>query len=1056
MKKKRKLLPIFMASLMAMSINIGPVKANDTPIITNPSFEQEINQNENQLYKAERTKERAYDGEWSIKIGAVKPTDESKVPLWRYTQGKGSVNAIIHNVKPNTTYKLTTHYWNETGVKMSTGLLDIEGKHTSSPWQLGSSIKTVQAGTPSTSWQTHEHTITTGPRTNEIYAFAYTEWTGNEKGSGLFYVDGFEIEEVETKNIEEKTSINYNADLTKFPETIPAIQNFEENGNEVFKLNTSNQVFSTDDFSIAKTQYLAESMVKKGIITDFTIKTVTDVSQAEGITLIKDAIDFNLPATVTNSKIDAYQIDIDQNKAVIHSDYIEGIQNGSMTLLQAFTQKKSLPAGSVEDYSDQVVRGLQVDSGRRYYSIQWLKDQIEQMAYYKQNILQLRLKDNEGIRYDSKLAANFIDRKGGFWTQEEVDELVNYAAKFNIEVIPEIDFPGHAEQEANFHSEWCIPNSTKALDFSKDEVREYMIAVYKEAADFFHAKTIHIGGDEYFQSGYTNEGKEILAKWAQDVTSNPAATDRDAIKLFFNEAGSELIDLGLKVLVWNDNIFDLGGIVPLDKRLVVDFWAGTMYGSIKASDTANAGYNIMSSSSSNYHDLWPQQNQSKLDRPLPKRTFEEFTRYHYSRASYHYGHDEVLTENLDKSLGQVFPIWDDAHGYVPEYILSRTLFPRYAGFALKTWGANHRQVMDYAQFERLMYALGSPRNDLFTQSKINYNSADLELVISNIETALAAKTTDNPAIQENIETLTANLNDIKANTVNYQKDSFYTDTINKIIYDYENIDFVVIKKNHLNIAIDEALKITEQELSSVVPAVVTEFKEALQHAQDVNNTSLATQIEVDQAFDRLSEVMQKLSFKKGDKSDLASLVEKISKLDANDYLKASWDTMIPILDNAKNVINNENALEPEVQETYEKLVRAFLQLRLKPNKDLLNELIQKAEALNSENFTNDSWSLFTVALTDAKNVAGNEVATVLEIETAYDSLQSAINNLVKVTPITPDQPTPQPDVNKPNTNNGKENGVKTGDDTNLILLATLLGGASLCLITLSKKKKIMK
>lgn len=1054
MKKKRKLLPIFMASLMAMSINIGPVKANDTPIITNPSFEQEINKNEVQLYKAIRTNEKAYDGNYSIKVGNPKPIDESEVPIWRYNYGKGSVNVIFHNVEPNTTYKITTHYWNETGVKMSTGVLDIEGKHTTSPWQLASNIKTNSK--VSSEWQTNEHTITTGPRTNEIYGFAYMEWTGNDLGSGVFYIDDFKIEKVKNQETEVTPSINYNTNISDFPDTVPAIQNFQKDGNEVFKLNTSNQAFSTDDFSKAKTQYLAESMVKKGIITDFTIKTITDVSQAEGITLIKDAIDFNLPATVTNSKVDAYQIDIDQNKAVIHSDYIEGIQNGSMTLLQAFTQRKSLPAGVVQDYSDQVIRGLQVDSGRRYYSIQWLKDQIEQMAYYKQNILQLRLKDNEGIRYDSKIGAEFVDRKGGFWTQEEVDDLISHAAKFNIEVIPEIDFPGHAEQEANFHSGWCIPNSTKALDFSKQEVRDYMISIYKEAADFFHAKTIHIGGDEYFQSGYTNEGKEILAKWAQDETNNPAATDRDAIKLFFNEAGSELIDLGLKVLVWNDNIFDLGGIVPLDKRLVVDFWAGTMYGSIKASDTANAGYNIMSSSSSNYHDLWPQQNQSKLDRPLPKRTFEEFTRYHYSRASYHYGHDEVLTENLDKSLGQVFPIWDDAHGYVPEYILSRTLFPRYAGFALKTWGANHRQGMDYAQFERLMYALGSPRNDLFTQSKINYNSADLELVISNIETALAAKTTDNPAIQENIETLTANLNDIKANTVNYQKDSFYTDTINKIIYDYENIDFVVIKKNHLNIAIDEALKITEQELSSVVPAVVTEFKEALQHAQDVNNTSLATQIEVDQAFDRLSEVMQKLSFKKGDKSDLASLVEKISKLDANDYLKASWDTMIPILDNAKNVINNENALEPEVQETYEKLVRAFLQLRLKPNKDLLNELIQKAEALNSENFTNDSWSLFTVALTDAKNVASNEVATAPEIETAYESLQTAMNNLVKVTPITPDQPTPQPDVNKPNTNNGKENGVKTGDDTNLILLATLLGGASLCLFTLSKKKKIMK
>ncbi len=432
------------------------------------------------------------------------------------------------------------------------------------------------------------------------------EWTGNDLGSGVFYIDDFKIEKVENKTVEEKASINYDADFSEFPETVPAVQNFEKNGNEIYKLNTAKQVFSTDEFSKAKTQYLADSMVKKGLIKDYTIKTVTDASQGEGIVLVKQPITFELPAAVTTSKIDAYQIDIDQDKTVIHSDYIQGIQNGAMTILQAFVQRKSLPAGSVQDYSDQVVRGLQVDSGRRYYSIQWLKDQIEQMAYYKQNILQLRLKDNEGIRYDSKIAADFVDRKGGFWTQEEVDELVSYAAKFNIEVIPEIDFPGHAEQEANFHSGWCIPGSTKALDFSKQEVREYMISVYKEAADFFHAKTIHIGGDEYFQSGYTTAGKTVLQEWARQVTGNEAATDHDAIKLFFNEAGDELIKQNLKVLVWNDNIFDLGGIVPLDSRLIVDFWAGGMYGSIKASTTANAGYTIMSSSSSNYHDLWPQ------------------------------------------------------------------------------------------------------------------------------------------------------------------------------------------------------------------------------------------------------------------------------------------------------------------------------------------------------------------------------------------------------------------------------------------------------------------
>ena len=124
-------------------------------------------------------------------------------------------------------------------------------------------------------------------------------------------------------------------------ETVPAVQNFEKNGNEIYKLNTAKQVFSTDEFSKAKTQYLADSMVKKGLIKDYTIKTVTDASQGEGIVLVKQPITFELPAAVTTSKIDAYQIDINQDKTVIHSDYIQGIQNGAMTICRPSLKEKA-------------------------------------------------------------------------------------------------------------------------------------------------------------------------------------------------------------------------------------------------------------------------------------------------------------------------------------------------------------------------------------------------------------------------------------------------------------------------------------------------------------------------------------------------------------------------------------------------------------------------------------------------------------------------------------------------------------------------------------------
>lgn len=90
-----------------------------------------------------RTSEKSYDGKYSIKVGNYKPENEHEVPIWSYNYGKGSVNVVIDNVKPNTTYEVTTHYFNDTGVKMSTGVLDVDGSYSADyPWKLASNIKT--------------------------------------------------------------------------------------------------------------------------------------------------------------------------------------------------------------------------------------------------------------------------------------------------------------------------------------------------------------------------------------------------------------------------------------------------------------------------------------------------------------------------------------------------------------------------------------------------------------------------------------------------------------------------------------------------------------------------------------------------------------------------------------------------------------------------------------------------------------------------------------------------------------------------------------------------
>lgn len=259
-------------------------------------------------------------------------------------------------------------------------------------------------------------------------------------------------------------------------------------------------------------------------------------------------------------------------------------------------------------------------------------------------------------------------------------------------------------------------------------------------------------------------------------------------------------------------------------------------------------------------------------------------------------------------------------------------------------------------------------------------------------------------------------------------------------------------KKELSAALEMAKQVTPEQLDKVVPAVVTEFKAALENAQIIFDKKDANELEINKAFERLSNVMQMLEFYKGDKTQLSALVEKIEKLNKNDYLSATWKNLESVLTTAKDVLNNPDALEIEVSETHDQLVRTFLQLRLKPNKDLLSELINKAENTDQTKYTAVSLLSLKSALVEAKAVLDNNEATQDEVTAVEILLKTALDNLV-VKEITLDDPNAQtpPDA-KPG--NGAITATKTGDDSMMLTfaLAGLLALAG-SVIVLKKKEE---
>ena len=255
---------------------------------------------------------------------------------------------------------------------------------------------------------------------------------------------------------------------------------------------------------------------------------------------------------------------------------------------------------------------------------------------------------------------------------------------------------------------------------------------------------------------------------------------------------------------------------------------------------------------------------------------------------------------------------------------------------------------------------------------------------------------------------------------------------------YAEVLALLVPNNTNKTALEIAIEMAESaSLENVVPAVVEEFNAALENAQTVYANARATQEEIDDAFTRLASVMHMLEFFKGNKELLQKQVDQINVLESNKYIESTWNAMLPVLAKANEVLGNENAIQEEVDKVYSELVRAFVNLRLKPNKDLLQDLINKANGLNRANYTSASLKAVDTEVEKANVVLNNPEATKEEVEAAVSELTKALAGL-EANPV---------ETVKPGDTTVS---VKTGDTTNMMYS---LGGLAVASIIFYENKK---
>ena len=321
-----------------------------------------------------------------------------------------------------------------------------------------------------------------------------------------------------------------------------------------------------------------------------------------------NGIELNLCDSSIVTGNEAYRIEIDKKGIRLSASTETGIFYGLQTLLQLLnnSDNKTLPALTINDSPRFPYRGLHLDVSRHFFDKEFVKKQLNAMAYFKMNRLHWHLTDGAGWRIEIKkyprltsFAAwrpfdklndwwvegrTFCEQDdpravGGYYTQDDIREVVAYAAERHITIIPEIEMPGHSEEVLATYPELsCSGKPYVNADFciGTEKTFEFLENVLLEVIDLFPSEYIHIGGDEASKSSW-----KTCPRCQKRMADEHLNSVDELQSYMIHRIEKFLNDHGRKIIGW-DEIIE-GGLSP---TATVMSWRGEE-GGIKAVKAGN-------------------------------------------------------------------------------------------------------------------------------------------------------------------------------------------------------------------------------------------------------------------------------------------------------------------------------------------------------------------------------------------------------------------------------------------------------------------------------------
>lgn len=324
----------------------------------------------------------------------------------------------------------------------------------------------------------------------------------------------------------------------------------------------------------------------------------TSVAQSERTIYIFIDTNFNCP-TFNPSY---YEIHFDRNITIKTKTALGAFYAGN-TIYQLLEIHKSIPQkseftatpipsytfpqGIIKDSAILEYRGMHLDVSRHFFDIQFIKTYIDILALYKFNTFHWHLTDDQGWRIEIKkypklqeigsyrketmLAKNFQPYIGdqtphkGFYTQKEIKEIIEYADKQHITIIPEIEMPGHSRAALAAYPEYsCKKHPLEPLTMwgvsedvfcTSDSTFQFIFGILDEVIELFPSKTIHIGGDEVPKNRWKD------CPQCQKIKENNHLENEEELQSYFiQRIDAYLTSKGRKIIGW-DEILE-GGLSP--------------------------------------------------------------------------------------------------------------------------------------------------------------------------------------------------------------------------------------------------------------------------------------------------------------------------------------------------------------------------------------------------------------------------------------------------------------------------------------------------------------